>query len=227
MSGIIAQTSAPVATDVLWLDTDELASTPISITVLEPLINSGTGNDAIIELDETKLLSWHHRKYIVGYDYTGPGTSSSTAMVTSELKVSPLVIHKTTTLSSIGVYVQVAATGGSIRLGIYSNSTSEDYPSTLVLDAGLVSATTTGAKTITISQTLTPGLYWLAAVSQGTNPPSIYQFNSGSHPFLPSISTLGSPFAWKETVAGALPATFTATKGQALYAPMISWRVSA
>jgi hypothetical protein len=61
----------------------------------------------------------------------------------------------------------VGASGAVIRLGIYSPSSSTGLPSTLVLDAGTVDATSTGYKQITISQSLNAGHYYLCALSQG------------------------------------------------------------
>ena len=55
------------------------------------------------------------------------------------------------------------------RLGIYANSTS-NKPSTLILDAGTVSATATSTTyEITINQTLTNGWYWLAINGQSAS----------------------------------------------------------
>jgi hypothetical protein len=51
-----------------------------------------------------------------------------------------------------------------VRLGIYNASSSTDLPSTVLLDAGTISATATNTNyEITISQTLSAGIYWLAA----------------------------------------------------------------
>jgi hypothetical protein len=49
--------------------------------------------------------------------------------------------------------------GSKARLGIYNNS--GGVPSALLLDAGEVDVASSGVKTITINQTLSPGIYWL------------------------------------------------------------------
>jgi hypothetical protein len=57
----------------------------------------------------------------------------------------------------------------TVRLGIYADTSG--LPSTLVLDAGTVSATSANATfQITIDQTLTTGFYWLAFCQQSTAP---------------------------------------------------------
>jgi hypothetical protein len=57
----------------------------------------------------------------------------------------------------------------TVRLGIYADTSG--IPSTLVLDAGTVSATAANATyQITINQTLSTGFYWLAFCQQGTAP---------------------------------------------------------
>jgi len=60
----------------------------------------------------------------------------------------------------------VAGAGGAgakVRLGVYSDE--NFYPKELLLDAGEVSAESTGRKNISINITLDKGRYWLAAIS--------------------------------------------------------------
>jgi hypothetical protein len=66
----------------------------------------------------------------------------------------------------ISVHVTTAAAGKSCQLGIYADSAG--VPGALILDAGNVSAATTGGKEINIAQTLARGWYWLACLSDGT-----------------------------------------------------------
>jgi hypothetical protein len=77
----------------------------------------------------------------------------------------PFVVSTTVTVSKLACYVTTAQAGSTLRMGIYS-SDSNDKPANLVLDAGTVASTTTGAKYIEgLSQSLSPGLYWLASLS--------------------------------------------------------------
>lgn len=79
----------------------------------------------------------------------------------------PLLVARNMTVDRIALQVSTLADPSNIRLGIYNNGTNL-YPGTLLLDAGTVSGATTGVKTITISQALTKGIYWVVCVSDAT-----------------------------------------------------------
>jgi len=68
----------------------------------------------------------------------------------------------------------------TVRLGIYADTSG--IPSTLVLDAGTVSATAANATyQITINQTLSTGFYWLEFCQQSTAPTTgAYSGNAAS-----------------------------------------------
>jgi hypothetical protein len=85
----------------------------------------------------------------------------------AELRVTPIVIRETMTIDRIGVEVTTVGSAGSVtRLGVWRDN--NGVPGLLLLDAGTVDSTTTGLREITISQLLTPGIYWLGACSQGS-----------------------------------------------------------
>ena len=94
-------------------------------------------------------------------------SNSNTATTLNLLNLWPVPISATMTADRIGCNIGTTGSAGAVvRLGIYG-STSEYRPGSLVLDAGTLAAdATTGNKEITISQSLTAGLYWLALVSQ-------------------------------------------------------------
>lgn len=147
-------------------------------------------------------------------DYVRPfhGSNSSASVATGTQEFIPIFISAKTTFDRIGVFLQTAAgTTGTVRLGIYSDSSG--VPGTLVLDAG-TAGTTTGAgasKEITISQQLTPGMYWLSAQSESTGTNPAFATIAGSQtgtvwPFglVGSIgSPLGNGFFWSHTGAFA------------------------
>ena len=61
----------------------------------------------------------------------------------------------------------VGSAGCVLGLGIFQSDAAGDLPGTLVLDAGtVVGDSGTGSKTITISQSLSAGVYWLGIVAQ-------------------------------------------------------------
>ena len=88
----------------------------------------------------------------------------------------PFFVGKGETFTRIGINVNTGAGGTNARLGIYN--VEDGVVSTLVLDAGTVSTATGGDKEITISQTLSAGLYLLVAVSDGTPELTAYVNNS-------------------------------------------------
>lgn len=69
------------------------------------------------------------------------------------------------TWTRIGVNIDTPQAGASVRLGIFSNGAA-NKPGALLLDAGTIDASTSGAKEITISQALSANtVYWLASIN--------------------------------------------------------------
>lgn len=132
--------------------------------------------------------------------------------------------------------VDIAAAGSVVRAGLYEDDGS-GYPAALTLEIGSFPGTPLGLKAITNSLDLTrAGLYWLGGSPQGGNPTiSTTQDGSTGVPFLPPMAyadTLNSftdfHGSWAQSpVAGALPATFSATKTRGFRAPRIFAHVSA
>jgi hypothetical protein len=81
-----------------------------------------------------------------------------------------MVVGRTITLASIGIEVTTGGTAGAVvRLGIYNVATDGNLPGALLADYGTVVATGTGfqEKIIPGNQVLAPGIYFLAAATQG------------------------------------------------------------
>jgi len=98
----------------------------------------------------------------------GVGGLTTVAHTLNTLFGCPFFVPVITTYTSIVCEVTTLS-AGNLRMGIYRDSTSAPgTPGALVLDAGVVSTGTTGAKSITISQSLDPGWYWLASVSDAS-----------------------------------------------------------
>jgi hypothetical protein len=160
---------------------------------------------------------------------TATAMTVSTALTADRIYAHPFNVPKTITLDKIGVNCTTLVAGGSLRLGIYSDSNGE--PSALVLDAGTVDTSGTGVKTIDINQQLTPNMYWLAAASK-----------SATHAFrVPAIAAtinvcgvidtlptaVGTHF-YAAHAFGALPNPFPAvTSGTSLVYPAVFVRLSA
>lgn len=90
--------------------------------------------------------------------------SGNLALTQNKAYATPYYVPVTTTFVSIGV-VTTGTASATTRLGIYSDN--NGVPGALVLDAGNIATATSGFKTITISQSLTKGWYWLTAAMQG------------------------------------------------------------
>jgi len=105
-----------------------------------------------------------HRR--TGQYHTLPYAGAVGAVGISQNYIYALPFHVPITQSfdRIAIHVATEVTGGAIRLGIY-NDNGDCYPSSLLLDAGLVNTTTTGLKEIVINVTLSPGLYWLVLLA--------------------------------------------------------------
>jgi hypothetical protein len=136
----------------------------------------------------------------------------------------PLIVGVAHTFTEIGVNCTTAGTGGNLRFGLYADNGS-GYPGALIRDYGTVAATSTGALTVTASNTLAPGLYWLVEVPQGgTIMPTLNCLGStnGMINFLffggAAAGTAASQVGYVlGSVSGALPNPFTA--GAAISAP--------
>jgi len=95
--------------------------------------------------------------------------AASNSSVTAQLNLayySPIWIFTTGTYDRIATRTSATFSGSGVtRLGIYADN--NGVPSTLLLDAGTISATASNTNyEITINQSLTAGLYWLCSVSQ-------------------------------------------------------------
>ena len=100
------------------------------------------------------------------------GTDGATTLTVTanRLYVMPFIIGSTGAFTRIGLSVTTLSAGAA-RLGIYN--VAAGVPTTLVQDCGTVDTGTTGAKEITITQSLTAGSYVLACVFNAT--PAVYR----------------------------------------------------
>lgn len=106
-----------------------------------------------------KTGQWYRGNY-------GPVGSNLTLAI-NRLYAVPFRLNASTTFDRIGIDVATAAAAGGVaRLGIFASDAAGALPGTLILDAGTVAIDTTGGKSITISQLLAAGVYWLAVVEQ-------------------------------------------------------------
>ena len=142
-------------------------------------------NYSILDTAVGGVPPWRKRKGATENRWYAAGMVNATVLTTGApsanfLRALPLITGRAT-LDRIAINVTAAA-AGLIRLGIYADD-GNLYPSSLILDAGEVSTGTTGVKTLTINQTLAPGLYWLA-------------FNNNATPTLRYLTTTSILPAW-------------------------------
>lgn len=102
------------------------------------------------------------------YYLTTPHTATSTSATLGNGtgRFSPWTVRRTMQFTRIGSEITSAGEAGSVlRLGIYADN-GTGYPGALVLDAGTIAGDSATVQEITISQILTPGLYWVGGVVQ-------------------------------------------------------------
>lgn len=99
----------------------------------------------------------------------------------------PFFVPMTKGFNQVAVDVTNPQAGSTINIGLYGSGDG-DQPFGLIADFGAVDSSTSGFKTLTISQLLTPGWYWLAYMALGATPPSV-RSNAISHALVTSTST--------------------------------------
>lgn len=172
--------------------------------------SGGGGSTVAIKPVSGYYYTWLQNDLVSGTTY---GASNG------EVVAQPFSIGTTATATRIAVNVQSAGPAGSIiRLGIYSNDATTDKPNALLLDAGTVAVSTTGWKAITISQALTAGTYWLAAIQVagtsggGFDPVTTGYSFTGQTPYGTVASPSSTPtVGYSMTGQTGLPATYTIT----------------
>lgn len=157
--------------------------------------------------------------------YSIPGNQAATvatsAITANVVRYAPFLVKTPITLDQLSIEVTAAgAASTTARLGIY-NADTDWQPTSLVVDAGTVAVDSTGVKTASISQSLSPGRYLLAFNSDGA--PTVRIVRGGAHllgydpalnttPFVTNIrvtqayAVFPSPgTAWTTITAGATP----------------------
>jgi hypothetical protein len=95
------------------------------------------------------------------------GVVATLLQVDGEAYSAPMLIGSTTNIDRIAVSITTQGSVGSVvRLGIYKMRTDGSLLD-LVVDAGTVDASTIASYEVTISATLTAGIYFFLATSQG------------------------------------------------------------
>ena len=103
------------------------------------------------------------------YLTTPTGSPTNLAISANRLHMMPIWVPYRRAFTTLATVVQSGGAGGTVaRLGLYNANQTSGKPTTLIEEgAAAVAVDGTGVKTATISQTLDPGMYWLALVSDG------------------------------------------------------------
>lgn len=199
------------------------------IAVTAPITNSGTSTSATIGIDQT-VFNGYLPQMNTGYYYGYPTGSifTTNALTQSQIYAYPFTVPKSTSFDQITVSLVTVAASSVVRLGVYT-CLSTGLPGNLSFDAGTVdTSTATGTKTITISQTLAAGTYYLVAVAQGGAPTMRSIQNSANGTYL-VVSTTAHAVAntyTKSSVTGALPSSFGTPSGTSTIGVAIQLRAA-
>jgi hypothetical protein len=208
------------------------------VAVTAPITNSGTSTSANIGLDQSnialKYASPWQVKYRSGYFYEAQiGSVISTSTFTiNRLFYVPFFLQESITMDRIGAECTSAVASSTFRLGLY-NADADGLPASLVFDAGTIDTSSTGLKTITISQTVsTPGLYFLAYAQQGGATNATMRCllgTSGNWSPVASTTMAGSNHFTsynQDSVTGAFPSTATPSAANTLNPMRMQFRVA-
>jgi len=138
--------------------------------------------------------------------------ATSTSLVQYQVYYLCFVVGQTTTFTKIGTYVTVSTAGALLRMGIYNWS--NGIATTRILDAGTVSVAPTGIAEISISQTLSPGVYALACVCDAVGRLRANTGNAGDQGFQYGWADMVGTYTfclYESGVAATLPATASST----------------
>jgi hypothetical protein len=155
-----------------------------------------------------------HPGYISGRWYYPPTATPSFGaqnITQNTIYATPFYVAATTTFKAIGLLLDGNASGKFVELGIYANN--GGVPGALILDAGQVSVSVNQPVTITISQTLAAGWYWLACAHNNTTVLGVFvtitgiAFLTGNTSFVSSGVTQVPTVSWSFST-GSLPNPF-------------------
>lgn len=144
--------------------------------------------------------------------------NTTTTLGNGSLRVFPVFLQRAQAFDRLGAEVTGAGEAGSTyRIGVYADNGNR-YPGALILDAGTIDGTSATLQEITVSLTLSAGLYWFGGVTQNapSSQPTLRAVASWTMPAITSIGTTSANTndsfgQFQSGVAGALPSTFTST----------------
>lgn len=208
-------------------------------------IKGNTGATGSTVDPTTAGANWFPSAYLSGNYYycnSAGAVATSNVLVNNTARVSPWIVTQSVTITRLFAEVSALGTNTSVlRVGVWADN-GNGVPGTLVLDAGTISTGTSNSGTVgtgvgiwqlTVSQALTPGLYWVGGALQGaTAQPTIrVNNNTGVLPYHQPLGTTLSAaaglatYGWAQSsVSGAL-GNWTGTTLSVL-APRVGFKVT-
>jgi len=161
------------------------------------------------------------------------GNSSTGGTTNNTVRVTPWLVTDSITISRLFAEATVVGESGSVfRFGIW-NDDGAGKPGTLLLDAGTAATdSSTGAFEVTVSQALSPGIYWVGGAVQSapSTQPTLRLVNSTT---LPTAIPLGSSLPATTNAASFIQGSvtgafsdFTASPSISTTAPRIGFKVA-
>lgn len=209
-------------TQALTEDTSPVASTDM-LAAYDA--SADTGKKLALERVATMargLPGYATGRWISG-ECVNPGGTGTGAVSADILYTMPFIVGARVTWTTIGL--GVTAGSGNARLGIYRANTG-GVPDVLVLDAGVVDVSGTGEKTISISQALEVGFYYLAVVFSGTPTVRIAGNTGVAGLAMTGVAALGTAdsLVYKSHAYAALPSPFGAVSYLAASVPILAMK---
>lgn len=199
-----------------------------SLAYFTEVPTGGTANQVLAKIDSTNYnTQWvtpssgsstpvAYVPFVAGAFYRTPVLISSSGTPTTNTSYyTPFYVGATEVFDRIGCTTASVTTSGNARLGIYSDT--NGAPDALVLDAGTVAFSASNTSyLITISQSLSPGWYWLVLNQQSGSSTwiaaSANQTQGLGTQRMASVTSTSVVFAYSQaSVTGAFPTPATPT----------------
>jgi hypothetical protein len=140
--------------------------------------------------------------------FTPSAPASNTVLTDGSLFFQRIYVPRATTFTRFNCSVTTSAASSALRFGIYPDNAGGI--GSLSVDLGTVSSTSTGIKSMNITQSLAAGFYWLAVCAQGGSPTLTYwtpiipaqDISSSRTSVFPATAIWDSTGSW---TSGALP----------------------
>lgn len=143
----------------------------------------------------------------------GPGYGSVTSAVLTagNAVITPMVLFEDVTIDRLAFTVITGAASSTVTLALY-NADSNGQPSSKLASWSPVDTSGSGFKSVTVSQALSKGVYWVEGLILGGNP--TLRIISGAHDLINADDTTAQN-CYIATGLSALPDPWTATAASA------------